>query len=132
MTNGSNNNSLMLGVLLIGGAFLYARRASAMTPAQAAAAAAARGPLGTGSMPGSVGTGVAQTLGGLLGNLLSPKGGGGTSTGAPPTNSALGDYPPMAGDGVLNNSIPDADPMGTFDPTQGASSWSDSLGEMFA
>ena len=108
----SENNNLMIGLGLIVGAIYFSRRASAAK----IAASASRGPLGAGSMPGSVGTGVAQQLGGLLGNLLAPKTGGGTQTGAPPTNTAYDEYQPMTGDGVINNSIDEADPMKTFDP----------------
>jgi hypothetical protein len=117
----ANNNNLIFGILLIGGAVLYSRRSTAATiPAGTV-------PLGTGSMPGSVGTGVSQALGGLLGNLFSPKTGGGTSTGAPVSNTGLGGFPEMAGDGVIQNSIPDADPMGSFDPTLGGNSWGSSI-----
>lgn len=112
----SQNNNLLLGLGLIVGAVYYSRRATAAT---SAAAAAARGPLGTGSVPGSVGTGVAQSLGGILGNLLSPKSGGGTSTGAPVTNTSLDNYPTQVQDGVISNNVDAADPMGGFDPSTG-------------
>lgn len=114
----SDNNNLLLGLGLIVGAVYYSRRTGVtMTASPRAAAVAA--PLGAGSMPGSVGTGVAQKLGGLLGNLLAQKVGGGTSTGAPVTNTAMDQFPEMAGDGVLQNSIEAADPMQTFDPQIG-------------
>lgn len=112
----SENNNLLIGLGLIVGAVYFSRRATA-----AKIAAAPRGPLGTGSMPGSVGTGVAQQLGGLLGNLLAPKTGGGTQTGAPPPNATYDQFQPMAGDGVINNSTDLADPMSTFDPQMGDS-----------
>ena len=118
----TNNNNLLLGLGLIVGAVWYSRRASA---ASTAAALATKGPLGTGSVPGSVGTGVMQTLGGILGNALAPKSGGGTSTGAPVTNTVLDNYPPQVQDDVLQNSVGAADPMNTFDPTAGTSSIAD-------
>jgi hypothetical protein len=81
-------------------------------------------------MPGSVGTGVAQQLGGLLGNLLSPKTGGGTLTGAPPISTVVDQYPELVGDGVLQNSIEAADPMNTFDPGMDQGSLSDWIGSL--
>lgn len=114
------NPDLMIGIALIIGAWFYSRRAA--MPAYGTLAKAqqqpqpARGPLGTGSMPGSVGTGIAQQIGGMLGNLLAQQSGGGTSTGAPVTSNAQ----PLAADDVLQNSITAADPMATFDPTMGS------------
>jgi hypothetical protein len=87
-----SNNTLWIGAALIGAAYLY-------TKSQAANSAAANstqvnGALGYGSMPGSVGTGISQILGGLIGNMNAPNTGG-TSTGAPPGNvsSDSGSYP---------------------------------------
>jgi hypothetical protein len=72
----------------------------------------------------------AQQLGGLLGNLLSPKTGGGTLTGAPPISTVVDQYPELVGDGVLQNSIEAADPMNTFDPGMDQGSPSDWIGSL--
>ncbi len=119
------NNNLILGIALIAGAWYYTRNRPAY--AGGMGQIPGRAPLGAGSMPGSVGTGIAQTLGGLLGNLISPKSGGGTSTGAPVTNPD----PAYAGDPVINNSVPQADPYGTYEPTLGGP-MADDMGTYFA
>lgn len=54
---------MILGLILIAGAMLYTRSTKARAVAQQ--------PRGTGSMPGSAGTGLAQTLGGMLGNMFA-------------------------------------------------------------
>jgi len=113
----SENKNVLLGAGLIIAAVYMSRRPSApYARGLPQNAANQRGPLGSGSMPGSVGTGLAQQLGGLLGNALSHATGGGTSTGVPVTNSGMDQFPMMAGDGVIQNSVPDADPAATFDP----------------
>lgn len=65
----SKQDSTLLGIVLIGGALFY----SMQSRARAAPAQAAR-PLGGGSMPGSVGSGAAQVIGGALGSLLQSLG----------------------------------------------------------
>jgi hypothetical protein len=119
-----NNKNLIMGMGLIAAAFyLTTRRPTyAANPGAAyqtgnyPAGLPGRGPLGAGSMPGSVGSGLAQQIGGAIGNAIVKQFGGGTATGVKPSNSGFDFFPPMAGDGILQNSIPDADPMGTFDP----------------
>lgn len=113
----SQDNNVMLGLGLIVAAVYMTRRPRA-TYSQPVGTQAAqqRGPLGAGSMPGSVGSGLAQQIGGALGNALAKQWGGGTSTGVPVTNSGMDLFPTMAGDGVIQNSVPDADPAATFDP----------------
>lgn len=56
---------LILGLLLIGGAFLYTRRVSA-TPVATAGQLRAGNP----ALPGNVGTGTAQMVGGAIGGFL--------------------------------------------------------------
>ncbi|MES2163350.1 MAG: hypothetical protein V4476_19525 [Pseudomonadota bacterium] len=124
----SDNNNLLLGLGLIVGAAYFARRKP--TQYQQVQAPTGARPLGAGSMPGSVGSGVAQQLGGLLGNLLSPKSGGGTQTGAPAASVVVDQYPYMVGDGVLQNSIEAADPMNTFDPGMSQGSLNDWIGSL--
>ena len=121
----SDNNNLILGLGLIVGAVYYSRRKQTTYAQQQPAGPR---PLGTGSVPGSVGTGIAQQLGGLLGNLLAPKTGGGTLTGAPPVSTVIDQYPYMVGDGVMQNSIEAADPMNTFDPDMDQGTLSDWIG----
>jgi hypothetical protein len=115
----SDNRKILMGMGLIIAA-VYMSRSRPAYAAQYAPASAGqqpgRGALGTGSMPGSVGTGLAQQIGGALGNAIVKQFGGGTATGVPPTNNVYDLFPALAGDPVLQNSIPDADPMGTFDP----------------
>jgi hypothetical protein len=122
----SDNNNLILGLGLIVGAVYFTRR---QQPTYTQAPTGLR-PLGVGSMPGSVGTGVAQQLGGLIGNLLAPKTGGGTLTGAPAVSTVIDQYPYMVGDGVLQNSIEAADPMNTFDPGMDQGSLNDWIGSL--
>lgn len=116
----SGHKNILLGMLIIGGAYLYTRSAAAATSGTGTVAKTVMQPvgaspsaaLGTGSMPGSVGNGVSQIAGGLIGNLLSAKSGGGTSTGAPVASSTQ-DY---SADYMLQNSVPAADPQNTYDP----------------
>ncbi len=108
----SDNNNLLIGAgLVIGAIYLSRRRPISQSYPPG------RGPLGTGSMPGNVGTGVAQVVGGLLGNLLSPKPGGGTANGVPPSNSGYDWFPVMVGDSILQNNVGAADPGMSYDPT---------------
>ncbi|AMP00154.1 hypothetical protein CAter10_2508 [Collimonas arenae] len=76
------DDSLMMVVLLLGGAFMYSRSNKVQ--------AAAR-PAGTGSMPGSAGTGTNQFLGGLLGNALRFM--GSSSSGVSETASGMTNDP---------------------------------------
>jgi hypothetical protein len=94
-----NSGNVIIGAVLLGAAYLYYTKS---TSATAAANAATYASGGLGSMPGSVGTGVSQILGGLFGNMVAPQSGGGTSTGAPvsPVDSQ---QPVSAGDLSLNN-----------------------------
>lgn len=73
---------MMLGAVLIVGALIYSKYAKAGTP-----------PIvrngGAGSMPGSAGTGLAQGLGGMLGNLFAGARYGNTATGAPNAQSVM-------------------------------------------
>lgn len=76
------NNDALLGLVLIVGAVMYSRSAQA----KGTGIFKANGPLGTGSMPASAGTGNAQVIGGALGSFLAGMFGGGgnkTATGAP-------------------------------------------------
>jgi hypothetical protein len=115
----SKDNTILIGAGLIVAAVMLTRR-SAMPYgqpfAQAGGGAPARGPLGSGSMPGSVGSGIAQQIGGIIGNSIVKQFGGGTANGAPPSNTAYNVTPALAGDGVIQNSVDAADPAATFDP----------------
>jgi hypothetical protein len=95
------DDSLMMVVLLLGGAFMYSRSNKVQ---------AAQRPAGTGSMPGSVGTGTSQMLGGLLGNALRFMGGG--TSGVSETPSGMTNDPiSSAITGVMNaNAVGDAVP----------------------
>jgi hypothetical protein len=116
-----NNKHLIMGMGLIAAALYLSRGRGVQYGGQqygqqTGQLGQPRGPLGAGSMPGSVGSGLAQQIGGALGNAIVKQFGGGTATGVKPSNSGYDWFPPMAGDAILQNSIPDADPMGTFDP----------------
>jgi hypothetical protein len=95
------DDSLMMVVLLLGGAFMYSRSNKVQ---------AAQRPAGSGSMPGSVGTGTNQILGGLLGNALKFMSGG--SSGVSETPSGMTNNPiTSAITGVMNaNAVGDAVP----------------------
>lgn len=115
----SDNRKLIMGMGLIAAAFYMSRSRPVYGAPQYAPTAGmqpGRAPLGAGSMPGTVGSGIAQQVGGAIGNAIVKQFGGGTATGVPPTNSVFDMFPEMAGDPVINNSIPAADPMATFDP----------------
>lgn len=56
---------LILGLLLIGGAFLYTRRAAA-----APSTTAGQRTIGNRALPGNIGTGTAQMVGGAIGSFL--------------------------------------------------------------
>ncbi|MFZ3288043.1 MAG: hypothetical protein WA191_14515 [Telluria sp.] len=56
---------LILGLLLIGGAFLYTRRAAALPLTTASGRQ-----VGIRAMPGNVGTGTSQMVGGAIGSFL--------------------------------------------------------------
>lgn len=117
------NSGLIIGLALIGAAWAISRRGG-VTPGYGGQPMS--GPPmksnygGAGSMPASVGTGIAQPLGGIFGNLFAPQSGGGTSTGAPPENAVQ----PLLADNVLQNSdVPNTQidvPQINFDPTSGA------------
>ena len=119
----SKDNGLIIGCVLIGAAWLVATRGSSGFSFLPGMAAPTTSTGGAGSMPGSVGTGAKQILGGLLGNMFAPSSGGGTLTGAPPTTPdwAL----PSVSNSVMNNMpVPDdteplPPPEITFDPTSG-------------
>jgi len=65
---------MTLGIVLIVGALLYSKSRRAVAQPTA--------PRGTGSMPGSTGTGLAQVAGGLLGSFFSSLGSRGTGNNA--------------------------------------------------
>lgn len=116
----SDNKNLLIGVGLILGAVYMSRRPAAR-PYQGQGAP--RAPTGPASMPGNIGTGVSQVLGGLLGNLLAPKTGGGTANGVPVSNSGYDFFPPMVGDAILQNNVGAADPNQSYDPTSNGPSF---------
>ncbi|MFZ6639204.1 hypothetical protein ACO0LL_05640 [Undibacterium sp. TC4M20W] len=95
------NNDALLGIVLIAGAIWYSRGAQARGTGSLFKANA---PLGTGSMPGSAGTGVSQALGGALGSFISGMFGGGsakTATGAPILGGS--EYAYLTSANYLNN-----------------------------
>lgn len=115
----SKDNGLIVGCVLIGAAWLFATRGSSGFFPTAAVPTSATG--GAGSMPGSVGTGARQILGGLLGNMFAPSSGGGTLTGAPPTTPDWA-LPSVSNSVMQNTPVPDDTmplPTINFDPTSG-------------
>ncbi|MDP1978047.1 hypothetical protein [Undibacterium sp.] len=73
MTTMRNNNDFLIGAVLIAGAFWYSRTSQARA---AGAPVTTRPPLGTGSMPSTVGSGAAQVVGGAVGSMLNTLFGG--------------------------------------------------------
>lgn len=86
----SKPDSTLLGIVLIGGALFY----SMQNRARAAPTQAGR-PLGGGSMPGSVGSGAAQVIGGALGSLLQSLG---ANRGTNPTWKTWNPFSPDTGE----------------------------------
>lgn len=105
-----DNRNLMMGMaLMIGAYFLFQRQAVSQYQR---VDSRRRVPLGTGSMPGSAGSGAGQVIGGILGNMFAKMAGGGTDTGAPPTTAT----PPYIQDAVSQNNVALGDPNGSFNP----------------
>lgn len=99
-----NNNPMILGLVLIVGAAMYSRNARATGTGGTRYV-----PPGTGSLPGSAGSGVSQVVGGLVGSLFNMFK---NSTSVPPTFTVYD--PTRPSEGVPYDP---ADP-GTYVPLQ--------------